>query len=299
MNIDLFVGRSNEVQRIIKDAQMERSSLIVADAGTGKSALIEICALILSEDYPVIGLSRVATFSSFLRELADQLYELEGLGILKEAPQTALKQHPNNDAKAKYLTDLIKSYQGKLVITIDDVSSITATNRTWLEELVEISIVITSATPSLLDKKGTKRFWKRFEEVKLDQLSKEEANELFEILVDRYNIKTDEPDIYKRRVLSLAQGSPFELTQVIKSHAPEHIIRARDLGNLGETRVDTDTKGIAILPWIIVLSPLAMVWRYVSRVQGDLDGYVLSAFGVAFMFVAVYFLRGSLKPKSG
>ena len=92
---------------------MERSSLIVADAGTGKSALIEICALILSEDYPVIELSRVAPFSSFLRELADQLHEL---GILKEDPQTALKQHPNNDAKAKYLTDLIKSYQGKLVM---------------------------------------------------------------------------------------------------------------------------------------------------------------------------------------
>ena len=296
MNIDHFVGRNAEVNRIIKDAQMERSSLIVGDAGVGKSALIEICALILSEDYPVIELSRVAPFSSFLRELADQLHEL---GILKEDPAKALKQHPNNDAKAKFLTNLVKSYQGKLVITIDDVSSITATNRTWLEELVEISIVITSATPSLLDKKGTKRFWKRFEEVKLDQLSKDEASELFSILLDRYNIKTDEPDIYKRRVLSLAQGSPFELTQIIKSHAPEHIIRARDLGNLGETRVDTDTKGIAILPWIIVLSPLAMVWRYVSRVQGDLDGYVLSAFGVAFMFVAVYFLKGSLKPKSG
>jgi len=64
MNTDLFVGRTQEVQRIVKDAQLERSSLIVGDAGIGKSALIEICALILSQDYPVIELSRVAPFSS-------------------------------------------------------------------------------------------------------------------------------------------------------------------------------------------------------------------------------------------
>ena len=80
MNIDLFVGREHEVKRIVSEAQKGRSSLIVSDAGMGKTALMEVCTLILLDDFPVISLSRVTPFSSFLREIADGLHEF---GILK------------------------------------------------------------------------------------------------------------------------------------------------------------------------------------------------------------------------
>lgn len=296
MNIDLFVGREQEVKRIVSEANLGRSSLIISDAGMGKTALMEVCSLILKDDFLVIELSRLAPFSTFLREIAEQLHDFE---LIDEEPTKLLKQLGDNAARAKHLIKLISDYDGTIVCVIDDVSGITVTNRPWLEELADQCVVITSATPELLGKTGTKRFWKRFEEVRLEALNREESQELFNILVERYNIKTDEPEIYKRKILAAAQGSPYELNTMIKSHSPYSIVKSSTLSSLNESRVDTDQKGVAIVPWILLLSPLAMVARYTSRIQGDLDGYILSAFGMAFMFICVYFLRGSLKPKSG
>jgi len=295
MNIDLFVGREHEVKRIVEQASKGRSSLVIAEAGMGKTALLEVCSLILLDDSPVIEISRVQPFSSFLRELAEGLHEF---GILKDDPKKALKAQGNNDDKAKFLLGLIEDYDGQLVLVIDDISGVTTTNRTWIEQLIDKAVVITSVVPKQLGKQGTKRLWKLFEEVRLEALNKTESGELLDILIERYNINAEDLELYKRKIIDAGQGSPFELTQMCKNHSAESIIKGTHLITLNETRVDTDQKGVAIVPILLLISPFAMVWRYVSRLQGDLDGYILSAIGMALMFVFIYFFRDSFKPRS-
>ena len=45
------------------------------------------------------------------------------------------------------------------------------TTRPWLERLTDVATVVAATTPDALTKKGSKRFWKRFDEVRLGPLT--------------------------------------------------------------------------------------------------------------------------------
>ena len=149
-----------------------------------------------------------------------------------------------------------------------------------------------------LKRSGTKRFWKRFDEVQLERLGKKESMQLLEQLIDRYRVNADEPEVYRRRVLSLAQGSPFELTRLVKYHASETIVKTRDLGGYSQSFVERDEKGVALAPLLLVFAAVGIAMRYIARAQGDLDLYVIGGISIGVFIVIGPFLRSSLKPRS-
>ena len=300
MNIEQFVGREAEVRTIVSNVEAGHATLVIGEEGVGKTALLEVVALLL-DGHRVIFLERVAPFGSFLRELFIGLWDLSLLPEQSKDVTVDLKAWgklcPNNDTKAKYLTDLIGEFRD-IVLIIDDAAGITPTSRPHLENLVEACTVVASVPPAALKKNGTKRFWKRFDEVRLERLSKSEAKELLELKVERYNVTADEPEVYRRKVLELAQGSPFELERLVKYHSSQSIVRTRDLGGYSQSFVERDEKGVALAPLLLVFAAVGIAMRYVARAQGDLDLYVIGGISIAFFIVVGPFLRKSLKPRS-
>ncbi len=307
MNPEQFIGRENEIRILSENVIKDRSSLVIGEAGVGKSALLEMFNYILEDDVTILYTTRVNPFGTFLRELFTELWQvglikLEGKEEEKDASLSgALKTFgrlcPNNDAKAKYLVDVLRE-NPNLVIVIDDASGVTPTNRPWLEQLTEHATVITSVDPKYLNKNGTKRFWKRFDEVQLERLTKPEGEELFSRLMERYRVNADEPEVYKRKVLNLAQGSPFEMQRLVKYHASETIVRTAELGAYSQNFVDRDEKGIVIAPVLLLFAALGIAFRYIARAQGDLDLYVFGGISIAVFLVLGPWLRSALKPRS-
>lgn len=153
-------------------------------------------------------------------------------------------------------------------------------------------------TPDALARKGSKRFWKRFNEVRLGPLSKHGAGELLRALVTRYRVTADEPEIYRRRVLDLAQGSPFELERLVKYHASQDLVRTKELLSYGQDFVERDEQGVVLAPVVLLLGAFAIAARYLAQAQGDTDMVILAAVGVGMMIVFGPWLRSSLKPRS-
>ena len=103
--------------------------------------------------------------------------------------------------------------------------------------------------------------------MRLERLSKSEAKALLELKVERYNVTADEPEVYRRKVLELAQGSPFELERLVKYHSSQSIVRTKDLGGYSQQSfVERDEKGVA-------LAPLA------ARLRGGRDCHALCRAG--------------------
>lgn len=247
------------------------------------------------------------------------------------------RRYPNNDLKARWLVDRLQGVGGvrgtrgvgsaggaggvgttgaggvggaggagvvggaggsNAIIVIDDAQGVTPSNRPWLERLTEVATVVAAVDPAALYKAGSKRFWKRFDEVRLEALGAGDASRLLERLIERYGVTADEPEIYRRRVLEIAQGNPFELERLVKHLSAEKIVRSRELGHLGQGFVERDVKQLALAPLLTVGGALAIAGRYVARAQGDLDMYVLSGIGIAAFVVVRPLFRGAMRPRS-
>ena len=297
-----FVGREPVARTLLVNSEARRSSLLVGEAGMGKSALLAFIEPALQDLGRAVFISRVQPFGTFLREAFEGLWSF-GLTPKRSSDLAADlkawgKRCPSNDQKAAELLEIVRS-RDDVILVIDDASGVTPTSRPWLERLTEACTVIAAVSPEYLRKSGTKRFWKRFEEVKLEPLSKQEASELLDQLMQRYRVNVDEPEVYRRRVLALAQGVPFELERLVKYHSAETLVKAKDVLSHGQGFVERDEKGVSLAPLLLVVGAMAIAGRYIARAQGDLDLYVLAGIGIAVMVVFGPFIRRTLRPRSG
>ena len=300
MDFENFVGRDAEVRTILGNVAQGRSTLLIGEPGVGKSALLSVLEPLLQEEGKVVYVGRVSPFGTFLRELFIGLHDVGVVSGESGEAQTDLKSwnklFGNNDERAKELVNLVTE-QG-VILVIDDASGITASARPWLESLVEACTVLAATSPEALNKTGSKRFWKRFDEVQLGRLSKTDAGMMLDGLISRYKVKADEPEMYKRKVLELAQGSPFELVRLVKYHSSETLVRARELSGLGQQFVETDVKGVALAPLLLIVGVFVIAGRAVGRAQGNMDLIVISGIGIGILAVFAPFIRNSIRPKS-
>ncbi len=305
MRTEDFVGREAEARALLTNTVAGHDSLLIGEAGMGKSALLDYLAPAFEDVGVPLFIGRVSPFGSFLRELFTGLWEA-GLtetqtSDSREDWKAFGKAQPSNDEKVVALIarmGALKKEGKQLILVIDDAAGVTPTVRPWLEKLTEVTTVIAAITPDALARKGSKRFWKRFDEVRLGPLSKGGAGELLSALVTRYRVTADEPEIYRRRVLDLAQGSPFELERLVKYHASQDLVRTKDLLSYGQNFVERDEKGVVLAPVVLLLGAFAIAARYIAHAQGDTDMVILAAVGVGLMVIFGPWLRSSLKPRS-
>lgn len=297
-----FIGREAEARLIVTNTEAKRSSLIIGEAGVGKSALLNFIAPIIADEAKLIRVSKVAPLGTFLKELFRGMHEFDLIPMQSADVEKDLKEwgknHPSNDEKAKNLMTLLEKTPD-IVVMIDEAGGITATIRPWLERLIEIVTVVAAISPEALKKPGSVRFWKRFDEVPLSRFSRQEAALVLDDLMAKYQIQADDREIYRRKVLDLAQGSAFELARVVKYTSSDTLVNTGNLNTIAQSFVERDEKGIALAPLLFVVAAFAIASRYIARAQGDMDMYVISGILVAVMIVAGPFLRGSLKPRSG
>jgi len=301
LNIDEFVGRDAEARAILANVEHRRSSLVIAEAGMGKSALVEFISPVLADLGRLVVTNRVGPFGTFIKEIYEGLWNH---GLLPGQTKDMLndrkawaKQYSGNDEKAKNLIEICEQ-AGDIIISIDDAGGVTPTSRPWLIRFVEVSTVIAAIDPVALKKAGTKRFWKLFDEIRLEPLNKLESAKFLDKLIARYLITTDDLEIYRRSVLDMAQGSPFEMHRLVKYHSSEALVKSREVISGTNVFVERDIRQLALAPIILIMGSFVVAGRYIARVQGDMDVYVLSAIGLGMLIVFSPFLRAALKPRS-
>lgn len=296
-----FIGRIRELSTLVGNIARHHSTLVIGDHGSGKTALLQALAAMPDLGRSVVAVERFTPFGTFLRDLYGGLWQQEllpGRGAdLGADLRSWSRRHPNNDARARNLLALLCERPDTLIV-VDDAAGVTPTNRPHLERLVEIVTVVAAVHPSALAKRGTKRFWKRFDELRLPPLDRSESERLLARLVERHGVRADEPAIYRRTVLELAQGNPFELCRLVRYHSTEALVATRDLHEHGQSFVERDVRGVVLAPLLLVIGAAGIALRYIARAQGDLDLYVLGGISIAVFVVLGPWLRRSFRPRS-
>jgi energy-coupling factor transporter ATP-binding protein EcfA2 len=308
-----FTARELETQILLEHVRKQRSVLVLGRGGIGKSALLEQAAGILEVETLVVKLERIAPFANFLRDLFNRLFDARALDSCTFLPEDALyadleetrklwmKFNPNNDTKARSLTDSLEKYavrEARAVIVIDDLTGISPTIVPWVVELEQVCTLVCAAPFEVLHKAGTKRAWKVFEELRLEPFNPRDSNTILEGLMLEHRIQTDDEAVYKQRVLAISAGIPGELERLVKYHSSEPLVKSREVTQLGQGSVDREESGIALAPILFALGAFTVAWRYIARARGDLDAYVLSGILVGVFMVARLAFGRALKNKS-
>lgn len=171
------MGREAEARALLQNTVGGHASLLIGEAGMGKSALLDYLADALHDIGTPIFLGRVTPFGTFLRELFEGLWEAgltdDRTTDVKGDRKAFGKRHSSNDEKARALCDRLREVRAKetVIVVIDDAAGVTPTVRPWLELLTEVCTVVAAVTPDALARKGSKRFWKRFDEVAWGRLA--------------------------------------------------------------------------------------------------------------------------------
>jgi hypothetical protein len=309
----MFTAREVETETFLEHVRKQRSVLVLGRGGIGKSALLEHCAGMLEAETLVLKLERIAPFANFLRDLFNQLWTARALDACTFLPDDALysdleesrklwmKFHPNNDTKARSLTDSLEKYairEARAVIVIDDLTGISPTIVPWIVELEQVCTLVCAVQFEVLRKAGTKRAWKVFEELRLEPFNPRDSNLILEGLMLEYRIHTDDELVYKQRVLAIAAGIPGELERLVKYHSSEPLVKAREVAQLGQGSVDREESGVALAPILLALGAFTVAWRYIARARGDLDAYVLSGILIGVFIVARVAFSRALKSRS-
>lgn len=292
---DLY-GRDNEARQLLKHAAGGQSVLVVGEAGMGKSAFLRFLVPALRELGPVVEAERTGpAFGTFLKVLFSAARQ-RGWTDLPDWAEFS-KRWRTNDEKAKALVTIYQKHPNT-VIVIDDNSTVTPANRPWLEKLVECCTVVAAVEPKHLSKAGTKRYWKRFAECKIEPLEAEAAAAMLEHLIAQYNITADDAEAYRKRTLALAQGSPYELTRLARQHSGETVVKVSTLSKRADSFVDRDVKQVALAPLLLLMLVLVAGGRYLARARSDTDALVVSGFAMVMLIILSPWIRRSLKPRS-
>ena len=289
-------GRDDEARQLLKHVASGQSVLVVGEAGLGKSAFLSWLVPAMREMGPVCEAERTGpAFGSFLKVLFEFGHSRKWFKF--DDWKSFAKLFRTNDEKAKHIVQVF-SRRPNTIIVIDDNSTVTAGNRPWLEQLVDSCIVVAGIEPKHLTKAGTKRYWKRFAECLIEPLDSKSSAALLEDLIAQYEITADDSEAYRKRVLGMAQGSPYELQRLTKQHSGQPVVKVSNISKEAESFVDRDVKYVALAPLLLLFLILLAGGRYLARARSDTDALVISGFAMVMLIILSPWIRRSLKPRS-
>ena len=289
-------GRDNEARQLLKLVARGQSVLVIGEAGLGKSAFITWLVPALEELAPVVLAERTGpAFGTFLKVLFE--FARKRSWLTNDDWAAFVKIYKTNDEKAKALIACFSEHPNTIIV-IDDNSTVTAGNRPWLEQLVENNCVIAGIEPKHLLKAGTKRYWKRFTECLIQNLNYADSAALLEDLIAQYKITADDSEAYRKRVLALGQGSPYELQRLVKQHSGQTIVKVSGINKSVDSLVDRDVKQVALAPLLLLFLVMLAGGRYLARARSDTDSLVISGFAMVSLVILSPWIRRSLKPRS-
>ncbi len=306
----VLIARSSYARTVFNHIERGNSVLVTGDSGTGKSALLQKLYPLLEERSAVIHLERVSPWNAALREIFTQLHDQKALNILRNIPRTDWykdidfarkewgKAFPNNDEKAKSLLEAFLEYQKdhpKITLVIEDVGGISPSIQPFLIAWLEAATLVVACLPEAMNKKDTRRFWKRLEEVRLENLNQKDTRELTKLVMQQNRVITRDDEAYTERIVALSQGNPGEVVRLVTYKSPDEVMNAKHILSLSEHSGAREEKGIAILPIVAAFAMFAIAWRYIARAQGDMNAYVLSGIVIAAVTVATWVIRPLLR----
>lgn len=245
MNEVPFIGRGEELARLVHRLARGRHMLLVGPKGIGKSRLMREAVSVLSGDRPLIThsgplqkttrqtivLTHCAPLGDLLRELLEKLHRhgglaLEGASLLSwEAVRKMLTGRGSVALQALALASLERQ---KSLVVLDDLDRMTPGHQDLIEGMLQRS-VLCAAVSHLRDSVHFRKIWSSMTRIDIEPLPETAAEELARRLIEQHTMRGHSGELFLREVVRSGAGNPHKIGSLVYHGSREQPLRARDI----------------------------------------------------------------------
>ena len=244
-----FFGRAEELDRLLKNLNEGRHTLLVGEHGIGKSSLMNEARLLLSGEKhrvevqargPSVQKERILTVSSpaplgdCLREMGAGLYRNRDLRMESAEGRedwalmkTRFTRLGIQRMQAEVLQSIVRSRK-KYLVFVTNLDRLSQSGLEFFRSLLQITVVCGAATATK-DQEVFRCFWASFDRVPLERLPAHVALRLISHLMSRYPVAVVDPLMYRKEILSSAGGNPFHIKNLLYKAVTQKSLGRREI----------------------------------------------------------------------
>jgi energy-coupling factor transporter ATP-binding protein EcfA2 len=186
------------------------------------------------------------------------------------------------------ITPAIHAYPGRVLVAVDDMSSLTPTQQAfWLAVLDQAQLVTCAGErkPSL------RKLWWKMQVIEVPPLTPEASRALVQAYISRRGLLIESPELYLGHVVKQSNGNPQAIADMLEQSSKERLIDKRQVR---EMRHAAGVQYIDFTPAMIVTGALIVGTRYLAIGLGDTALYVLAGLGAAlFLSLRFFMFKGA------
>lgn len=201
-----LVGRREELRNLSTALRNRHSRLILGPPGARKTRLIQEASRLAAQ--PCAFLRRPTVLHALLAELAEQLdCRLPRFHALHRATSISLKPA---------ILDSLR--RAPRCVVIDGISQTEPRMYRFLQQVYYVPGTCLIVTAASRDGLGflRKLLWDPREEISLEPFSRSEAQLLFEMAADRFELRSMNLDDFRQKVLMAARGNPGQIVSMCR-----------------------------------------------------------------------------------
>jgi hypothetical protein len=201
-----MVGRREELRNLLTALRDRHSRLILGPPGVGKTRLIQEATRLAGQ--PCAFLQRPTVLHALLTELAEQLNcRLQRFPAFRQATSISLKP---------VILDSLR--RAPRCVVVDGISKTEPRMYRFLQQLYYVPGACLIVTATSRESLGflRKLLWDPREEISLEPLSRSEAQSLFEMAADRFELRSLDLDDFRGKMLAAARGNPGRIVSMCR-----------------------------------------------------------------------------------
>lgn len=209
----------------------------------------------------------------------------------REIEWKSIRKHINRLSMRDLTSAIIPAlyaYRGKVLIAVDDMTSLTPTQQAFWLAIFEQAQVVTCASAR---KAGLRKLWWKMREIQVPALKPDAAMAMVRDYIYSHGVMIESPGLYIGHVVKQANGNPQAIVDMLDESAHEKRVDKRQIR---EMRHAAGVQYLDFTPVMLIAGAGIVGTRYLAMGIGDTALYVLAGMGAALFLVIRFFMfRGS------
>ena len=176
------------------------------------------------------------------------------------------------------------AYAGRVLIAVDDMTSLTPTQQAFWLAVFEHAQVVTCASAR---KSGLRELWWKMKVIEVPTLAPEASRALVRDTIARQGMLIESPELYVGHVVKQAGGNPQAIIDMLEESSKERVVDKRQIR---EMKHQAGIRYADFTPVMIVGGALVVGTRYLAIGLGDTALYVLAGLGAALFLALRFFM---------
>ena len=170
------------------------------------------------------------------------------------------------------------AYPGRVLIAVDDMTSLTPTQQAFWLAVFEHAQVVTCASDR---KHGLRKLWWKMKAIAVPALDPEAAKAIVRQTIAREGLLIESPGLYIGHVVKQAGGNPQAILDMLHESSKERRVDKRQIRAMAH---QAGVRYLDFTPVMVVGGALIVGARYLAIGLGDTALYVMAGMGAALFF---------------